>query len=45
MDYFKRAIELKGETISNRRYFQTNAEVGLHFPKSKAYVPTSRGNI
>lgn len=38
MDYYKRALELKSETVENRRYFHTNAEVGLDMPKAKAYV-------
>lgn len=38
MDYYKRAVELKDETIQNRRYIHTNAEVGLDLPKTKAYV-------
>lgn len=38
MDYVKRAHELKEETIRNRRYLHTNAEVGLHLPKTKVYV-------
>lgn len=38
MDYYKRALELKDEIIENRRYFHTNAEVGLNLPKAKAYV-------
>lgn len=38
MDYFKRANELKEETIKNRRYFHANAEVGLNLPKTKDYV-------
>lgn len=38
MNYYERALELKDETIANRRYFHTNAEVGLDLPKAKAYV-------
>lgn len=38
MNYYERALELKNETIENRRYFHTNAEVGLDMPKAKAYV-------
>lgn len=38
MNYYERALELKDETIQNRRYFHTNAEVGLDMPKAKAYV-------
>ena len=38
MDYFERARALREELLENRRYFHTNAEVGLHMPKAKAYV-------
>ena len=38
MGYYERAVELKQETVDNRRYFHTNAEVGLDMPKAKAYV-------
>ena len=38
MDYYKRASELRDETVANRRWFHTNAEVGLHMPKAQAYV-------
>lgn len=38
MNYYERALELKEETIANRRYFHTNAEVGLDMPKAQAYV-------
>ncbi|KAA5648739.1 amidohydrolase, partial [Pseudomonas aeruginosa] len=38
MNYYERALELKEETIENRRYFHENAEVGLDMPKAKAYV-------
>ena len=38
MNYYDRALELKDEIIANRRYIHTNAEVGLHMPKAKAYV-------
>lgn len=38
MNYYERALELKDEIIENRRYFHTNAEVGLDMPKAKAYV-------
>jgi len=38
MDYYKRALELQEETIAHRRYFHTNAEVGLDMPKGQAYV-------
>lgn len=38
MNYYKRALELKEETIQNRRYIHTNAETGLNLPKTKAFV-------
>ena len=38
MDYYKRAVELKEDTVADRRYMHTNAEVGLDLPKTKAYV-------
>lgn len=38
MDCYKRALELQDETIANRRWFHTNAEVGLHMPKARTYV-------
>lgn len=38
MNYFERAGQLAGELVENRRYFHTNAEVGLHLPKTKGYV-------
>jgi len=38
MDFTKRAEELRGNTIENRRYFHTNAETGLDMPKAVAYV-------
>lgn len=38
MNYYERALELREETVANRRYFHTNAEVGLVMPKAKAYV-------
>ncbi len=38
MNYYDRALELKDEIIANRRYFHTNAEVGLDLPKTVAYV-------
>lgn len=38
MDFWKRANELKEDTVVDRRYFHTNAEVGLSMPKAKAYV-------
>ena len=38
MNYYERALELKDEIIASRRFFHTNAEVGLNMPKAKAYV-------
>ena len=38
MNFFDRACLLRDELLENRRYFHTNAEVGLHMPKAKAYV-------
>lgn len=38
MNYYDRALELKEEIIENRRYFHTNAEVGLEMPKARGYV-------
>ena len=38
MDYMTRARELREETVAHRRYFHTNAEVGLDTPKAAAYV-------
>ena len=38
MDFYKRATELKEETIANRRYLHENAEVGLDLPKAVAFV-------
>ena len=38
MNYYERAIELHEEIVANRRYFHTNAEVGLKMPKAQAYV-------
>lgn len=38
MNYYERSMELKDETIAHRRYFHTNAEVGLDMPKAQAYV-------
>ena len=30
MDFYKRALALREETISHRRWLHSNAEVGLH---------------
>ena len=38
MNFYQRALELKEETIENRRYIHQNAETGLHLPKTKVYV-------
>ena len=38
MNFYQRALELKEETIENRRYIHQNAEAGLNLPKTKAYV-------
>lgn len=38
MNCYDRALALKDETIAHRRYFHTNAEVGLNMPKAQAYV-------
>ena len=38
MNYYDRALELKDETIANRRHIHKNAETGLDLPKTKAYV-------
>ena len=36
MNYYERALELKDETIANRRHIHKNAETGLDLPKTKA---------
>ena len=38
MDCMQRARELREETVAHRRYFHTNAEVGLETPKAVDYV-------
>ena len=38
MDFYKRALELKEETIKHRRYIHEHAEAGIYLPKTKAYV-------
>lgn len=38
MNYYERALELKDETIANRRHIHKNAETSLDLPKTKAYV-------
>ena len=36
MNYAERAQALRAETVAHRRYFHTNAEVGLNTPKAQA---------
>ena len=38
MNYYERALELRAQTVSHRRFFHKNAEVGLSMPKAPAYV-------
>ena len=38
MDFYKRALELREETVRHRRWMHSNAEVGLDMPKAQAYV-------
>ena len=38
MDFYKRALEIKEETIRHRRFFHQNAEVGLEMPLACEYV-------
>lgn len=38
MDYCQRALELQQETVTHRRYFHTNAEVGLDTPRAVSYI-------
>ena len=38
MNYYERALELKDETIANRRHIHKNAATRLDLPKTKAYV-------
>ena len=38
MNIYERALQLQDETITHRRWFHTNAEVGLYMPKGQAYV-------
>lgn len=38
MELLERAMELREETVSHRRYLHANAEVGLEMPKAVAYV-------
>ena len=38
MNFYERALQLKEETITHRRWFHANAEVGLDMPMAKRYV-------
>lgn len=38
MDFYKRALELREETIAHRRWLHSHAEVGLDMPQAQAYV-------
>lgn len=38
MDYYTRALELKEETIANRRYLHEHAETGLNLPTTVAFI-------
>ena len=38
IDFYKRALALREETVAHRRYFHHNAEVGLVMPKACAYL-------
>lgn len=38
MHYYDRALLLKEETRAHRRWFHTNAEVGLNMPRGQAYI-------
>ncbi len=38
MTFYDRAQELNAELLENRRYLHRHAEVGMHLPKTKAYV-------
>ena len=38
MDFYQRALELREETVANRRYLHQNAEVGLDLPKTREFV-------
>ena len=38
MDFYRRAKELQEEAATHRRYFHTNAEIGLNTPKAAEYV-------
>lgn len=38
LDYYKRALELKDETIKNRRHLHEHAEIGLNLPQTVSYI-------
>lgn len=38
MDFYKRACELVDETVSHRRFFHENAEIGLQMPIAREYI-------
>lgn len=38
MYYLQKAEEYREETVSHRRYFHRNAEVGLHMPLAQEYI-------
>ncbi len=38
MDFYARALALRQQTVDDRRYMHTHAEVGLDMPVTKAYV-------
>ncbi len=38
MNTYERAMELKSETVENRRFFHYNAECGVHMPKAVEFV-------
>ena len=38
MDFYARALALRQQTVDDRRYMHTHAEVGLDIPVTKAYV-------
>lgn len=38
MQYYIRALELNADTVENRRYLHSHAEVGLDLPRTRAYV-------
>ncbi len=38
MNEYERALELRAETVENRRFFHRNAECGVHMPRGVRYV-------